>query len=209
MRKVKQLKGVSNYIFLDVVVEGRISAETWRAVNLQKLWLEFLVNQDVHSQNLKCHRVIQAFWLRNLVLMPQLGRASNDSLHDHVFHFSHEFVRVAPFLLQDAQDSAEGPLMAPIIVIIAMHILVGVLVQRIVGQVHERVVEVVSVRAFVLLRAKPGERHLVQVDPQRIHAIQEHVEAEVVFKFIDQVWPIDILLDNVAYFFRVDSMLHQ
>ena len=65
---------------------------------------------------------------------------------------------------------------------------------------HEQVVHILWRRPLIGLRAETSKCHLVKVDAQRGHAIEENVETQIVLELIDDVWSIDVLLHDVAYF---------
>lgn len=66
---------------------------------------------------------------------------------------------------------------------------------------HVGVFHVASIRLLIGFRAEASERHLVQVNAERGHSVQEHVDPEIVLKVFDQVGPVDVLLHDIALFF--------
>ena len=41
----------------------------------------------------------------------------------------------------------------------------------------------------------------MKIDAKWIDTIQKNVKSQVIFKFVNQVWFVDVLLNNVANFF--------
>ena len=73
------------------------------------------------------------------------------------------------------------------------------LVDRIIGQVHIQVVHVTSVGLTIWLCGKPRDAFFVDVDSQRVNAVEQHVNAEVVLEILDQVWLVQVLLNDEAH----------
>lgn len=84
------------------------------------------------------------------------------------------------------------------LVIVSRLVLIGVLIERVICQVHINIVHVLASWSFVRISAEPGEGHLVQVDPQRTHTIQKHIDSQIVLQVINEVRPVNILLNDVA-----------
>lgn len=66
---------------------------------------------------------------------------------------------------------------------------------------HENVIHVVSRWFLVSFRTKACKCHLMKIDAKWIDTIQKNIKSQVIFKFVNQVWFVDVLLDNVANFF--------
>lgn len=56
-------------------------------------------------------------------------------------------------------------------------VVVCVLVQRVIGQMHVNILEIFLRRSLIGLRAKASKRHLVQVDPQWVYSVDKNVES--------------------------------
>lgn len=74
---------------------------------------------------------------------------------------------------------------------------------------HKHVVEVAAPGSFISFSAEPSESHLVQVDSQRIYSVEEHVQTQIIFQIIDQMWLINILLHDVTNALLVNVVLFQ
>jgi len=92
---------------------------------------------------------------------------------------------------------------------VILFIVFGVLVQRIVRQMHKHVVEVAALGSFISFSAESSESHLVQVDSQRIYTVEEHIQTQIIFQIIDQMWLINILLHDVPNALLVNVVLFQ
>lgn len=92
---------------------------------------------------------------------------------------------------------------------VILFIVFGVLVQRVIRQMHKHVVEVAALGSFISFSAEPSESHLVQVDSQRIHSVEEHIQTQIIFQIIDQMWLINILLHDVTDALLVNVVLFQ
>ena len=74
----------------------------------------------------------------------------------------------------------------------------GILVDRVVRQVHANVVLIFHIGLLIGFCAETSESHLMHVNPERLNPIQEDIEAKVVFEVVDQVRLRYVLLDDVA-----------
>ena len=81
------------------------------------------------------------------------------------------------------------------------------LVDGVVGQVHEDIVHVSPGRFFVRLCAESGEGHLMQEYAQRVHSIQKYINSQIVLEIINQVRSINVLLHDVTHTLRVNVVL--
>lgn len=63
-------------------------------------------------------------------------------------------------------------------------------VDGVVCHVHEQVLHVSSVGLLVRLSAEAGNSLLVDIDPQGIDAVQQHVNTKVVLQVVDQMGPV-------------------
>ena len=82
--------------------------------------------------------------------------------------------------------------------ILAVLIILCEFIDRIICQVHIRVVDIGATRFLIWLRTKSSESHLMQVNPQWVDSIQEHVDSQIILQILHKVWPINILLNYVA-----------
>ena len=74
---------------------------------------------------------------------------------------------------------------------------------------HERVAQVGPVWFLIGCGTEAGERHLMQVDPQRVHSVKEHVQTQVVLQIFNQVGVGDILLHDILDFCGVESLFFE
>lgn len=109
----------------------------------------------------------------------------DNSLDYHVFNLVHEHFNISSFAFKDPQDSPQRSFMSLVSIIIiatsVLLILIGVFVQRVVGQVHKHIVQVVTGWLLVRFRAETRECQLVKVYTQWVDAIQEDVKTQVIF----------------------------
>ena len=63
------------------------------------------------------------------------------------------------------------------LIVIAVLIVIGELIDRVVSQMHKVVLDVVSGGPLVRFSTEPRECHFMQVDPQRVHPINHHVKS--------------------------------
>jgi hypothetical protein len=67
------------------------------------------------------------------------------------------------------------------LLILTLLVIIGELIDRIVGQVHISVVNIRGGRSLIRLCAKASEGHLVKVDSQRLHSIEHNVKPQIIF----------------------------
>jgi hypothetical protein len=99
--------------------------------------------------------------------MRQTRLSSDDCFDNYVFHLLHELLSVSTLVFQNFQDSTEGPFMTFIsIFIISLLVILTVLIECIISQVHINVVHVLFSGPLILSCAEASEGHLVQVYTQ-------------------------------------------
>ena len=86
-----------NQVKFDLLVERTIRAKRRQIVHLNKPWLQLVINEDIQTQNLKRHTVLQIVWLTRAISMAQCRLACYDSLNSDVLNLRHHFTRVKPF----------------------------------------------------------------------------------------------------------------
>lgn len=85
-----------------------------------------------------------------------------------------------------------------IVFILVLHELGTILVDRIVGQVHEQVFEVVILWGHIHLSSKPAEPFFIHINPQGINSAQEHVDSEIEFKSLNEEGFMEVPLDYIV-----------
>ena len=78
-----QVQGVNNQHRLDLLVQRARTTETWRDINLQEMWSQFLVQQNVKTVNFKAH--ISVF-VASRVATSDLGLVSDASLDNYILY---------------------------------------------------------------------------------------------------------------------------
>ena len=56
--------------------------------------------------------------------------------------------------------------------------------------------DVLQITRVILHRSKPGQTFLIDIDPQWIDRCHSHIDSQVKFVPIYQVWFLDVLLDH-------------
>ena len=114
----------------------------------------------------------------------------NGRLHTDVLNLLHHVFSIKVFLIclhvvQNRCERALGALFvfnSPTLDKVAR-----LLVDGVVGQVHEQIVEVFLLWRRVGLSGEPGQALLEHEDTQRVHAIDQHVDTQVKLQPFDQV----------------------
>lgn len=88
-------------------------------------------------------------------------------------------------LLEVFEDARETSFGARVIIhVVRLHKVVRLLLNRVVGQVHKQVVEVVLLRAYVFLSREPRDAFLENEQPQRLDPVNKGVHAKVELQVI-------------------------
>ena len=61
---------------------------------------------------------------------------------------------------------------------------------------HEHVFQILGVRLLVVFSAKTGEPLIAKVSLDRVKPLNQNVEPEIEFLFVDQQWCLDIPLNE-------------
>ncbi len=112
---------------------------------------------------------------------------SQQSLDDRLLDVHHERERVLALAAQEPEERAHRPLVSVVlnVRVVASHILLALLVQAIIGQVHARALD--ATHALVVLdRGETRQTLLVQVEHERIERSHGHVQPQVEFKAFDE-----------------------
>lgn len=75
-----------------------------------------------------------------------------------------------------------------------------VFIYRIVCKMHEQILKIGSPRLNVRLSGKTGNSLFVNEYPHRINAVKQHINSEVVFQVVYEMWLVQVLLDDVSSF---------
>ncbi len=108
-------------------------------------------------------------------------------LNNRLLNIHHERERVLALAAQEPQKRAHRPLVAVVldVRIIAPHILLALLIQAVVGQVHASVLD--APHALVVLDCgEASQALLVQVEDERIERGHRHVQSQVELEALDQ-----------------------
>lgn len=140
------------------------------------------------------------FWLvQNKRVLTHVPYYSLDNQVDNILP---DFVGVDAFLLQIGPQRLQRPLVAHarVLVVVRLVVLV-VLVDRVVGQVHELVADGFG-RVGVFARGEAGEAVVEEVDSQRVVRGHVHVQAQIELESVDQVRIGQVFLDDAGTLFR-------
>lgn len=123
------------------------------------------------------------------------------SFNDDVLYAALDDRPVNSVLLKPSLQHTEVPLAGVSVFISSiLDVVVGPLVYRVVGQMDEALVQVLWV-VRVFLSGEPNQPLLEQEDLERFEAGDEHVNAQVVLKAVDEVGVRNILRDYVPVLF--------
>jgi hypothetical protein len=115
----------------------------------------------------------------------------NESFHNEVINLTRQKVNITAILFQPSQNGGIAAFMSFFVVNVLCLLVMGILlVEGVIGEVHEHVLKGCLVRHFdrvVEVRGKADKTFLVQVDLQRITAQDQHIQADVELKSIQQI----------------------
>ena len=188
---------------LDFLVERSICSQAWRVVHLQEQRFIFAVQNNVESQDLKAQTVLIVIRLARSVHMGQAGLRCNDRLHNDLLDPPPDLLWVFSFLPHVPEGVLDGALVADRIdvVVLVENVVLVLLVDSVVRQVHAHVVDVVRVHRLVLLSRQPCQSIFEDVYSKRIYASDQHVDAQVEFQSLHQTGLVDVLLHHVVLVF--------
>jgi len=141
---VDEGEGVADEALLDERVERGVGGEAGRVVDLQDHGLERAVEDHVEPQDLEAHVVAEVVRLAGAVVVGEGGLHRDERLGDEPADLAPDLLAAVALLVEAAQDGGEGALVA------AVHVLLGLVelelgvrfVDRVVGQVHEQIAQV-------------------------------------------------------------------
>ncbi len=110
-------------------------------------------------------------------------------------------VRVLALVLQVLKHKRQRPLTpgSPHLLIIILHkrIILILLIQRIISQMHKIILNIVVRRGLILHGTEPRHSFLTYVSCIWPKTSYKHIDPEIKFIPFDELWPRDIFLDNV------------
>lgn len=202
------MESVSEKVLLDVVVQWRVRAETGTVVHFNEPRFQVRVEHNVKPKDLEAERVLGILRLcRSHEVLDGMNR-SKQCLHANLFDLLPELLRnrrlaLCPTLFSVAIDlleyCGEASLVADI-VHLGINILLKVwvlLVDGVVGQVHEQVGQIIRPGANILYSGETRKAFFIDEAAEGRSASDEHVEAQVELEIIDQVWLVNVFLGNV------------
>lgn len=191
---LEQLESVMKQLSLDMCVQGRVTVEGWRMVDLKQPRIAIAVDQDVKAEDLEAHVVVDVTGLRCAVVMHQVGLNRDERLHNHVSHFGLQLLNIDALAAHFHEDAIEAALVARGGIDVRISRVVAVIfVDRVVGQMNERIVEGLQ---LVLLGGEASKALAEQEYPQWMHVRNQNIHSEVELVLVDQVWILDVLLDD-------------
>ena len=130
--------------------------------------------------------------------MPHAWLTCDERLDDEVVDLRLETFNIVPFVRYVLVDLIQGPLVTPALafLVLILLVVVGILVDGVVRQVHEHIVQVFWVRRLVLRGGKASQAFIEDVYAQRTDAVEEDVDAEIKLQSINEVWVLDVPLGD-------------
>ena len=159
-----------------------------------------MVNHDVETEDLETKTVFDIVRLARAeqvihMRLSQTHRLDYD-LIDLVEHslLGHLAIIGANFV----EYELVGALATYIICVLAFILdkVARLLIDRVVSQVHAKVIQIRRGWTLVLLRRKPCKTIFVNIDAKRCDAVYKHVDAQIKLEAINQVGFVHVPLDN-------------
>ena len=174
-------------------------------INFQEPRLEVGIEQNVKAQYLKAQLILNIVRLARPVQVRNGWLARNQCFNHDVLNLCLDFLHLLEatrsLLLPDiAPYLGDTTLMRRIISILVIRLLVAFmqLINGIIGQMNVHVSHVAIFGRLVRDCRKSSEAFVKQVDLQRRHAVQQHIDAQVKLETVEEVRVLDVLLSNAV-----------
>ena len=193
------MESVPYQVEFDAFIKWTICAETGQVVDLNEPRLQLLIYHDVHAEDLEADRVLQIIWLARAVCMRQSWLDRDARLHANVLNLVHHVfsAEVGLRLLHVVQYCRQGALRPSVVIhVVVLHEVARGLVDRVIGQVHEQIIQVCLRWACILLSGKASESLLEHEDSEWVNSIDQHVDSEVKLQVVDQVGLVHVALGH-------------
>lgn len=120
----------------------------------------------------------------------------DDDVVDLLFTFINDFLAVDAS--KHLHDSGVGAFAADVVLVLVfvLHVVGRLLVDGVVGQVHEQIVEVGGRWSLVFLGGEAGQAILVDVDAHRCYTVDKHVKSEIELVSVNQTRFGQVSLNN-------------
>ena len=162
--------------------------------------LQLVIEEDVEAENLEAHRVLCVVRLAGAISVSKLRLDRAYSLDDGLLDVVKDPRGIVAHLLYILHGKRQTALVAQVVLLAALvlNVVARRLVDRIVRQVHVEVVEVVLIGGTVLTGRQATEPLIVEENSERVHAREEHIDAQVELELIDQEWLVEVPLHHVV-----------
>ena len=140
-----------------------------------------MIYHDIEAKDLEAQLILQVIWLTAPDQVMDVWLHHTDALDEDVSDSCLELLPLleAVLLLDELEDVLVGALAGDGLARGpgGLDVVVSFFVDRVVGQVHEVIVEIALAWLLVLAGREPREAVLVKINAQRIDAVDEDVEA--------------------------------
>lgn len=204
--QIQEAYCVAQQLLLDVRVEHAFGRQAGGVVDFDEPGLQVGVQHNVEAQNLKASLVFDVFGTARPVHVRELGLPRDHGLDHDVLDLNLQFFdflgsHLFSFLEYDvAVDLSETSLVtvALTLFVVILHVIVVVLVDGVVGQMHVYIAQVVFGGRFIGLGRESCQAFLEEVDLHGVDPVEENVYAEVKLEAIDQIRWVDVVLGHHA-----------
>ncbi len=172
LSRVDQVERVADQTLLDVAVQRRIRCEAGCVVYFQEVGVELMVDHDIKAQHLEAHVIRKVLRMDGGDGSTEGGVARDDGLDDDIVDLLLEQVDIFALVGHIPEHGSQSPLV-PHVHVLHRRVenkLGTVLVDGVVGEVHELVVQVLGARRTVLVSSEAGQPFLVDEDAERVDA---------------------------------------
>ena len=161
---------------------------------------QLVIEEDVEAENLEAHRVLGVVRLAGAISVSKLRLDRANSLDDRLLNVVEDAGGIVAHLFDILHGKRQTALVAQVVLFAALvlNVVARRLVDRIVRQVHVEVVEVVLIGGTVLTSRQATEPLIVEKNSKRVHAREEHVNAQIKLELVDQEWLVEIPLHHVV-----------
>jgi hypothetical protein len=192
-----QVQGVNNQHRLDLLVQRARTTETWRDVNLQEMWSQFLVQQNVKTVNFKAH--ISVF-VASRVAASDLGLVSDASLDNYILYAVEHLIIIDAIFREVIFQLHQIPFGCVFILALgtlSLDVVICAFVNGVICQMNESFFQHLRI-ICVFLSRKPNEALLIKEDLQRVETGDNDVDSQIVLKPVNEMRIRNVLADNVA-----------
>mmetsp|Transcript_27030 Transcript_27030/g.51481 ORF Transcript_27030/g.51481 Transcript_27030/m.51481 type:complete len:413 (-) Transcript_27030:565-1803(-) len=220
-RQTKHTDGFLDGLGFDLVVQFRVNLERRGVVHLHEHRAHVLVDEHVESQQFEATGGSGGNLVRTHVRCRavavgalEVRRHRDKRFHNQLFDGLSQGCCVVPLRAEGLHHRRQSALAPFVWVALGRHVLVRMLVDGVVGQMHVHGVEVAYTRGLVLGCGKARQSLVKQIDSKRIDARHQHVEPQVELVLVYKEGLVDVLLHNPPVEVRIAEIqilfsLHQ